>query len=108
MDITRFPYDIQYLIWKLYFSNSVLTSLKNSRVYTKVFFKRNVLSELSLISVGVCVAKHINVYISNYPQDWFAIQFLDDIYYTVIEDYIYYDVEIFNETFCIDSYFYEY
>ena len=53
MDITRFPYDIQYLIWKLYFSNSVLTSLKTKHfVLIRTFMNIELFKIIKVVNIN--------------------------------------------------------
>ena len=104
--ITALPDDIQHMIWKKYNSEYIVRNIKKSKIFTKLKFKYCVVPQLMEFAVGNNVSKYINTYISNYPLNWFSIDALDYIFYEVINDFYENDIDIFDENFYIDSYFY--
>ena len=65
------PYDIQWYIWKLYFSNNVVNDVrcKAKQLQIKRHYKSCVLAELLTYAVGDYIAKLINDYIERYPNE---------------------------------------
>ena len=93
--------DLMWYIYKLYFSNNVISAIKNAHdcYENKKYFKNTVLKELVHYSTGDYVSKLINVYISENPKHYHVINFTeeywDEYYYFLLDAHVYKIFDLF-------------
>ena len=87
----KLPCEIQWYIWKLYFTQSVLPNLPTQAdcMNLKIYYKTRVLPQLLVYTVGDHIAKLINHFIDNFPLDpevlTNTIENWDYIYYALLD-----------------------
>ena len=95
------PEDILIYIYKLYFTNNIIYSLKHTADFFELrrHFTNNVLDQMKLYSTGDHVTKLINKFIKDHPNNFYVInwniQYWDTIYYMMINAHLCNDMDIF-------------